>query len=283
VPPYWNVSTFSNTYAGPINLVQATWQSDNTVYAQLALDLGPRKIVTVAHRMGITSPLAAYPSIVLGSEVVNPLEVADAYATFAAEGVRHDPEGLVRVVFPSGHVDRFVSRGHRAIPAGVAYVVDKILEGNTRFGTAAALPSYYAGIAAGKTGTTTNSADAWFCGFDPRLATAVWMGYPQAEVPMPGVQGATYCVPIWGKYYQMVFGAQPIADFVQPLRLPVYKPWIGHHAVASPQPTPAAPSPSPSAASQRPSAKPTASPSAPPTGTPTASPAASPAAARSPV
>jgi hypothetical protein len=90
-------------------------------------------------------------------------------------------------------------------------------------------------------------------------------------------------VPIWGKYYQMVFGSQPIADFVQPLRLPVYKPWIGHHAVASPQPTPAAPSPSPSAASQRPSAKPTASPSAPPTGTPTASPAASPAAARSPV
>ena len=282
VPPYWNVSTFSNTYAGPINLVQATWQSDNTVYAQLALDLGPRRIVTVAHRMGITSPLAPYPSIVLGSEVVNPLEVADAYATFAAEGVRHDPQGLVKVVFPSGHVDRFVSRGRRAIPAGVAYVVDKILEGNTRFGTAAALPSYYAGIAAGKTGTTTNSADAWFCGFDPKLATAVWMGYPQAEVPMPGVQGATYCVPIWGKYYQMVFGSRPIADFVQPLRLPVYKPWTGHHAVASPLPTPVVPSPSPSATGQKPTAKPTVSPSAAPTGTPTASPAASPATARSP-
>ena len=64
------------------------------------------------------------------------------------------------------------------------------------------------GVAAGKTGTTTNSADAWFCGFDPKLATAVWMGYPQAEVPMPGVQGATYCVPIWGTYYEMVFGSQ---------------------------------------------------------------------------
>jgi hypothetical protein len=103
----------------PLASEWATWQSDNTVYAQLALDLGPRKIVTVAHRMGITSPLAAYPSIVLGSEVVNPLEVADAYATFAAEGVRHDPQGVVKVVFPSGHVDRFVSRGRRAIPAGV--------------------------------------------------------------------------------------------------------------------------------------------------------------------
>ena len=274
VPPYWNVSTFSNTYAGPINLVQATWQSDNTVYAQLALDVGPRKIVTVAHRMGITSPLAPYPSIVLGSEVVNPLEVADAYATFAAGGIRHDPQGLVKVVFPSGHVDRFLSRGRRAIPAGVAYVVDKILEGNTRFGTAAAMPSYYGGIAAGKTGTTTNSADAWFCGFDPKLATAVWMGYPQAEVPMPGVQGATYCVPIWGKYYQMVFGARPIADFVQPARLPVYKPWVGRYAVASPQPTPAAASPSPSATSKTPGAGPTPSPTSRPTGAPTASPGA---------
>ncbi len=262
VPPYWNVSTFSNTYAGPINLVQATWQSDNTVYAQLALDVGPGRIVTVAHRMGITSPLAPYPSIVLGSEVVNPLEVADAYATFAAEGIHHAPQAIEKVVFPNGSVEHSATPGHRAIPAGVAYVVDKILEGNTRYGTAAAMPSYYPGIAAGKTGTTTNSADAWFCGFDPKLATAVWMGYPQAEVPMPGVQGATYCVPIWGKYYEMVFGVQPIADFAQPAQMPVYSPWTGAHAVASPQPTP---SPTPSSST-------TATPAPSPTSTPTPKP-----------
>ena len=241
MPPYWNVSTFSNTYAGRINLVQATWQSDNTVYAQLALDVGPAKIVAVAHRMGITSPLKAYPSIVLGTEVVNPLEVADAYATFAAEGVRHAPQAIEKVVLPNGAVERTATPGHRAIPAGVAYVVDKILEGNTRYGTAAAMPSYYTGVAAGKTGTTTNSADAWFCGFDPKLATAVWMGYPQAEVPMPGVQGATYCVPIWGRYYEMVFGSQAIADFSRPAVMPMYRPWTGPHAAGSPTPTPTRP------------------------------------------
>ena len=208
-------STFSNTYAGRINLVQATWQSDNTVYAQLALDVGAANIVRVAHRMGIRSPLAPYPSIVLGTEAVTPLEVADAYATFASEGVRHAPQAITKVVFPNGHVDTAAPRARRAIPAGAAYVVDKILQGNTRFGTAAAMPNYYAGVAAGKTGTTTNSADAWFCGFNPKLATAVWMGYPQAEVPMPGVQGATYCVPIWGKYYAAVFGTRAIPDFVQ--------------------------------------------------------------------
>ena len=100
------MATFSHTYAGPINLVQATWQSDNTVYAQLALDLGPAKIVAVAHQMGIQSHLTAWPSIVLGTEVVDPLEVADAYATLASEGIHHAPQAIAKVVFPDGHVAR---------------------------------------------------------------------------------------------------------------------------------------------------------------------------------
>jgi penicillin-binding protein 1A len=264
VPPYWDVSTFSNTYAGTINLVQATWQSDNTVYAQLSLDVGPKNIVKVAHRMGIRSPLQPYPSIVLGTEVVNPLEVADAYATFASEGVRHTPQSIVKVVFPNGRVDVTKPAGKRVVPAGDAYVVDKILEGNTRFGTAAAMPSYYTGISAGKTGTTSGSVDAWFCGFNPKLATAVWMGYPQAEVAMPGVQGATYCVPIWGKYYAMVFGSQAVADFRQPAVMPVWKPWAGPHSVSSPAPVPS-PSTSPSSG---PTTTPTPTTTPPPTGAP---------------
>ena len=92
-------------------------------------------------------------------------------------------------------------------------------------------------MAAGKTGTTENSADAWFCGFDPLLATAVWMGYPEAEIPMPGVQGATYCVPIWGTYYNLVFGSTQIADFTRPARMPHYRPWHGSHAASAPAPT----------------------------------------------
>ena len=234
VPAYWDVATFSHTYAGPINLVQATWQSDNTVYAQLAMDLGPEKIVKVAHEMGITSPLPAWPSIVLGTDVVNPLEVADAYATLASGGIHHAPQAIERVVFPDGQVVNSTVVGKRVIPAGVAYVVDKILEGNTRYGTAAAMPNYYTGVAAGKTGTTSSLVDAWFCGFDPELATAVWMGYPKGEVPMPGVQGATYCVPIWGKYYQAVFGSRQIADFSAPSVMPTWKPWRGAYSTSAP-------------------------------------------------
>jgi penicillin-binding protein 1A len=272
LPRYWNVRTFSNTYAGRINLVQATWQSDNTVYAQLALDLGAQSIVSVAHRMGIRSRLQPYPSIVLGSEAVTPLEVANAYATFASEGVRHTPQAIVRIAFPGGRVVVSKTAGRRVVPAGATYVVDKILEGNTRYGTAAAMPSYYSGVAAGKTGTTTNSADAWFCGFNPRLTTVVWMGYPQAEIAMPGVQGATYCVPVWGKYYNLVFGHQKIPDFVQPSVMPVWTPWNGSHSVPSPVPSPI-PAPSP-AASRSPS--PTVAPT--PKPTPSRSPSPSPTA-----
>jgi penicillin-binding protein 1A len=269
VPPYWDVSTFTHSYAGAINLVQATWQSDNTVYAQLALDVGPGKIAQVAHRMGIRSPLQPYPSIVLGTEVVNPLEVADAYATFASEGVKHAPQSIVRVVFPNGRVDTTRPTGKRVAPAGAAYVVDKILEGNTRFGTAAALPSYYTGIAAGKTGTTSGSVDAWFCGFNPKLATVVWMGYPRAEVPMPGVQGATFCVPIWGKYYAMVFGSRAIADFRQPALMPVWSPWTGRHSVSSPAPIVTSPS---ATATPSPGGSPSASPSVIPSSSPSPTP-----------
>ena len=267
----WNVSTFDHSYAGRINLVQATWRSDNTVYAQLAMDVGAANIVRVAHAAGITSPLKPYPSIVLGSEAVSPLEVADAYATFADLGVRHAPQAIARVVFADGTTTVARVHGVRAMPAGVAYVVEQILAGNTRYGTAAAMPSYYQGVAAGKTGTTENSADAWFCGFDPLLATAVWMGYPSAEIPMPGVQGATYCVPIWGRYYELAFGSVRVADFVQPATLPRYRTWQGHYSVSGPGPT--------STPTVGPTAGPAAAPTSPPTSpaAPTAQPGAPPA------
>ena len=95
------------------------------------------------------------------------------------------------------------------------------------------MPSDYAGRAAGKTGTTENSADAWFCGFDPKLATAVWMGYPRAESPCPE-EGATYCVPIWGATTSGV-RLQAVAEFAKPAKLPVYTPWHGKYSKMAPR------------------------------------------------
>jgi penicillin-binding protein 1A len=280
-PPYWDVFTAEHSSGGRMNLVQATLQSDNTVFGQLCLDLGPAAVVRVARRMGVTTPLTPVPSVVLGSEDVNVLEMADAYATMADEGVHHAPQCIEKVVFPDGRVAKTKTTGNRVISPGVAYVADKILEQNTSYagGTAASMPNYYAGRSAGKTGTTSNYVDAWFCGFNPRLATAVWMGYPQGSIPMPGVFGATYSLPIWGTFYNSVFGATYIPDFATPAIMPLWTPWNGKYSKMTPPSSSPSPSPSPSASnsgSATPGPKPTATITAKPTAKPTPKPTTAP-------
>jgi penicillin-binding protein 1A len=276
--PYWDVTTASHTSGGKMNLVQATLASDNTVYAQLCLDLGPEKVVKMARKMGITSPLDPVPSIVLGSQLVNPLEMSVAYATLASGGIYHKPLAIEKVVFPDGRVETTKVKGKRVLSEGVAYVVDKILQQNTVSGTASAMPSYYKGISAGKTGTTDKGTDLWFCGFNPRLSTAVWMGYFKQNTPMPDAFGATYCVPVWGKFYNAVFGTQTIPDFVKPAIMPTWKKWKGKYAKGSPSPKASKskkPSASPSAKTSS-TPKPSPTPSKTKTPTPTASPTPTP-------
>src|SRR5213078_2109290 len=104
---HWQVKTYSNTYGGTMNLVQATLHSDNTVYAQLILDVGPKAVRETAKMMGIKTHLDALPAEGLGGLRlgVSPLEMADAYATLASNGIRNEPEAITRVVFPDGKTD----------------------------------------------------------------------------------------------------------------------------------------------------------------------------------
>jgi len=133
--------------------------------------------------MGVASPLRAVPSAVLGTGEVTPLEMAAAYATLAARGRRAAPFGVSRITGPDGRVlyqarpdvDQAVSPGVAAIAADVLReVVDHGTGVRGRIGRPAAA----------KTGTTQDHADAWFVGFTPSLAAAVWVGYPQGQVPM---------------------------------------------------------------------------------------------------
>src|SRR3954453_1401348 len=186
----WQVHTFGNDYLGRINIVQATLHSDNTVYAQFDLDLGPDKVAQTAKSMGITTHLNGYPAEGLGGLRlgVSPLEMADAYATLASGGVHHKPVAITKVVFPDGKVDNIGRNpGNRVLTDGQAYEVTKILHENVLGGTGT-----HANIgcpAAGKTGTTDNFNDAWFVGYTPKLATAVWVGYPNALIQMTNVHG----------------------------------------------------------------------------------------------
>jgi penicillin-binding protein 1A len=184
----WVVHNYADEGHGTMSLAQATAHSVNTIFAQVALKVGPGHVVDVARRMGIRSPLKAVCSITLGPEGVAPLEMADAFATLAARGLHHPPRVLQRVQAADGRVlERLSRKGDRALRPDVADHVTTALSGVILAGTgrAAALGR----PAAGKTGTAESFKDAWFCGYVPQLATCVWVGRAQAELPLHGIAG----------------------------------------------------------------------------------------------
>jgi penicillin-binding protein 1A len=226
----WKVKTYSNTYGGTMNLVQATLHSDNTVYAQLILDVGPKAVRETAKMMGITTKLDGLPAEGLGGLRlgVSPLEMADAYATLASGGIRNKPIAITKVEFPDGKSeDLGQAKRTRVFSDGVAYEVTKILEQNMRSGTATR--ASIGCPAAAKTGTTDNFNDAWLVGFTPHLATATWMGYPNALVSMPGVQGGSYPAGIWHDYMTVAHG-NDCADFPQPREPVHFSSFYGHYS-----------------------------------------------------
>src|SRR5256714_41481 len=186
-----------------MNLVTATLHSDNTVYAQLDVDVGPKNVAKTAHLLGIRTHLDGIPSEGLGGLRlgVSPLEMSSAYATLAAGGMYSEPRAIRRVGFPDGKVDDLGKpKRHRVISDGIAYEATKILEMNIQRGTGTA--ANYGCPAAGKTGTTDNFNDAWFVGYTPSMATSVWVGYPNALTEMRSVHGiavagGTFPAQIW--------------------------------------------------------------------------------------
>jgi penicillin-binding protein 1A len=187
----WTVTNYDKTYLGAVSLARAMVSSDNTVYAQLTDIVGPKAIVATAHALGITSPLDAYFSIGLGSLAANPLEMARAYATIANGGRRVDssllgnePAVIKRIErIRTGRIEENAPIPRQVLQPGQAELLTDILEDVVRVGTGrrAAIPGR---AIAGKTGTTDNYGDAWFVGYTPELAVAVWVGYPERLRPM---------------------------------------------------------------------------------------------------
>jgi len=187
----WKVSNYEDSAYGQVNLIDATVNSVNTVYAQLVTVIGPQKVAEMAHQLGIKSGLGDPPpvSITLGTPNVSVVEMADAYLTFANEGNQTDPRAIKRVtVGDSVLVDDRAKRTRvldRDQADMVNFILGQVIERGS--GAAAQLPS---GPAWGKTGTTESNGDAWFIGFNRKLTTAVWMGYPEGQsIPLVNVHG----------------------------------------------------------------------------------------------
>ena len=240
----WEVETYDKSYVGPTTIAAATLRSDNTVYARLTLDVGPENVVEIAHEMGIETKLEPVASIGLGSNSVSVLEMTSAYATLAAQGIYSEPRAIRKVVLANGRVDDEAGWGKpkrkRVLSDGVAYEVTRILERNVQSGTGtrAAIDR----PAAGKTGTTDNFADAWFCGYTPALSTAVWVGYPKAQVEMTNVHGirvagGTFPAMIWHLFMQSALAGIPATDWPYPSDPVDWKPFDGQYAFEGELPT----------------------------------------------
>jgi penicillin-binding protein 1A len=192
---------------GRMSVAQATTDSVNSVYAQLDLDVGPENVAATAQSLGITSPLDGFPSEGIGGlrVGVSPLEMSDAYATFADGGVHHPSSAIDEVDFP-GHVDRLgAPTPTRALAPALAAEETQVLKTVIASGTGTAAD--IGCPAAGKTGTTDEQTDAWFVGYTPRISTAVWTGYPPARESMgPSAFGGSYAAPIWQQFMDAARG-----------------------------------------------------------------------------
>jgi penicillin-binding protein 1A len=243
--PPWDVHTYDNTYTGVTTIEQALLRSDNSVFAQLTLDVGPANVAAMARRLGVrTSTLDVdgtyVPSIGLGAMPVSPLEMASAYATLAAGGIYSKPMAIQSVILANGQEDKDAGWGRpdrvRVIDDWVAAEVTRILGENIHYGTAAAADIGRPDAA--KTGTTENHADAWLCGYTPNLSTTVWMGYPQAEIPMIDVHGiavtgGSFPAQIWHLYMEDALSSVKAFPFPVAKHAPVWLPFTrGDYAIS---------------------------------------------------
>ncbi|MFL5915739.1 MAG: transglycosylase domain-containing protein [Gaiellaceae bacterium] len=221
----WDVHNYADEAAGTMNLLDATANSVNTIFAQLIAKVGVRNVMATAARLGITTPRGSRYfepacAITLGSVGFTPLEMADVYATFASGGIQHDPQAFESVRGPNGKLIGGIAqgvKGTRVLGPNVAAELTYALQGVVQHGTgvAAALSR----PVAGKTGTAENFQDAWFCGYVPQLATCVWVGYPHSETPLLNIEGVgsvaggTLPAEIWKAFMGPAVENLPVVPF----------------------------------------------------------------------
>ncbi len=178
--PGWNVENINKHDYGTKTIADAFAVSSNTAFARLIMYLTPEKVNATAHKLGIKSDLKNVGAATLGSEAVNPLEMADAYATIANGGIHYEPECIEEVVNRDGEVvvDNSHPEGERVISEEVAYAATEVMKGviNKPIGTGGPARLANGQEAAGKTGTSENYMDSWFCGITPQYSVAIWMG-----------------------------------------------------------------------------------------------------------
>jgi membrane peptidoglycan carboxypeptidase len=220
----WTVHNAEQSNGGSMDMQSATWGSVNTYYAQLERDVGVCQVADMAAAFGMTapngSPLAQVPSFTLGSNEIDIIHEAAAYAGFAASGRYCSPIAIASITNGAGaQVPVPAAQCHQAVDPSVADEVTNILRGVITKGTAAGntIPGR---DAAGKTGTTENLVTAVFAGYTPNLAAVLWNGDPSAPFGDPVNQYGASLAPLWVSSFEGALQGQPAPNFPAPGTLP---------------------------------------------------------------
>ncbi|MDC3218261.1 transglycosylase domain-containing protein [Flavobacteriaceae bacterium] len=224
----WCPKNSGDKYGRTRTLKNALANSVNTVSARLMDLVGPRPVINLARKMGITSDIPAVPSIALGTPDISLFEMVGAYSTFANQGIYVKPVMVTRIEDKNGRaLYEVVPETQDVLSQEVAYVTVNLMQGVTQGGSGTRLrhaglektnyvyenvvtgyPYLFENPIAGKTGTTQNQSDGWFMGMVPNLATGVWVGGEDRSIHFKDIafgQGATMALPIWGSYMKSLY------------------------------------------------------------------------------
>jgi penicillin-binding protein 1A len=207
-------------FLGTLTMREALTRSRNPVAVQLGMALGIDSVAALAHRAGLRSPIAPFPSSALGASVVQPLDFVAAYATFDNGGVAVNPRFITRVEDRAGKTV-FTPQGQAptaAMDPRVAFIVRDMMQDVVTRGTATALRRIVPARipVAGKTGTTNDNTDVWFVGMTPELVTGVWIGFDKPATITPGAVGGTYAAPIAGQIIAAAYANRSSGTWTPP-------------------------------------------------------------------
>ncbi|MDA9183291.1 transglycosylase domain-containing protein [Flavobacteriaceae bacterium] len=244
----WCPKNSGDKYGRTRTLKNALANSVNTVSARLMDLVGPRPVINLARKMGITSDIPAVSSIALGTPDISLFEMVGAYSTFANQGIYVKPVMVTRIEDKNGRaLYEVVPETQDVLSQEVAYVTVNLMQGVTQGGSGTRLrhaglektnyvyenvvtgyPYLFENPIAGKTGTTQNQSDGWFMGMVPNLATGVWVGGEDRSIHFKDIafgQGATMALPIWGSYMKSLYNLPELGvsqeDFIVPENLSI--------------------------------------------------------------
>lgn len=218
----WSPKNFDEEFHGQLPLREALARSINTIAAQLIDAVGPGNVIEVAHRMGIRTPLEPHLSLALGSCGVTMVELATVYATIAREGEEIEPLVVTRIEGRGGELlAEYLNAGERRFDPETVYELIGMMKGVIEHGTGTVVRTRgFTGTAIGKTGTSSDFRDSWFCGATPVLAVASWVGFDDnRQIYLStgkGITGATGAAPIWADFMIQATAGEPNRDFPPP-------------------------------------------------------------------